>query len=406
MKLRALALVAAVSLAACSGGAGAPSNTPPIPAPTVTPGGTNPTAALTLSFQPNASHSSTGKKPAYVSPSSTQITVAVNTVNGGAPPSWVTTPVTTALTVGTNCTLSGGTETCTVSVPAPVGTVNYTFAVGDGTNVLSTWTGDQTVVQGIANSFGVTLRGNAATVTVSGSALAANANIGSETLTVHAFDTDSNLIVSPGAYNHPITLTDDDATGVTTLSVNGGTGASSVVVSSPADVVTLNYNGQAVNGFSIAASGTGITGGGTISSTVDDVTFPSGTTLDDAGHGGLVTDPNWGQQTVFFAQGSGTQVITAAELGFTNSPYNRSFDVSLSAGCTSGNIGSVSAGPATSFTITASGSPGICSGRLTEHGTGYPLTGHPASSSGNATQDGTFWISVTTSSFGVNHTKL
>ena len=129
----------------------------------------------------------------------------------------------------------------------------------------------------------------------------------------------------------------------------------------------------------------------------------TGATLDDAAHGGLNTDANWGQQTLFFSQANGNQTISAAELGFTNAPYDQAFDVTLSGGCA--GIASASASPATSFTITA-GSPGICSGRVTEHGVGYPITSHPAPSSGNPTQNGTFWISVTTSTFGVNHTKI
>ncbi len=189
------------------------------------------------------------------------------------------------------------------------------------------------------------------------------------------------------------------------LSLNGGTPATSIVVSSPNDVVTLLYSGQAVNRVNFTATATGMTdlAGGYVLTSVHDVAF-TGTTLDDTANGGLVGDANYGQQTVFFSQASGTQSISASELGFTNSPFSQQFDVTLSAACGTGNIASVSSGPATTFTITASGTPGVCSGQLTEHGTGYPLTGHPANVAGNPTQNGTFWISVTTSSFGINHT--
>jgi hypothetical protein len=403
---RSLAFIAAALLAGCGGGGGGNGSSAPVIASTAPPDGAltangNNTATLTLHWPISKAAASNARTPKYVSPSSTQITVTVNSVNGGPVPSWVTpNPQTTALALGTNCTAAGLTETCTLPVLAPPGTVNYTFTVSDGTNPLATLTTNETLTQGVSNSLSVTLQGIDKTVTVTGSALGANIAIsGGELLTVSAFDADGNLIVSPGSYNSPITLTDNDATGVTSLTVNAGAPSSTVVVSSPSDVVKLNYNGQAVNGFTISATGTGLTGSGTISSTVNDISF-TGTTLDDAAHGGLNTDPNWGQQTLFYATTSGSQGISGAELGFTNAPYSKLFDVTPSAGCA--GIASVSAGPSTSFTVTALGGTGVCSARLTEHGTGYPITSHTANIAGSATHDGTFWISVTSASIGVN----
>ena len=414
MNYRAFLAASLVALAGCGGGGGggaatSPGVVPPQPstAPSSAPGAT-PTANLRLTFALPKSKSSIGVKPSYVSPNSTKIDVKVNSVNGGAPPSWVPADTVTALdftpTTG-NCTASGGTATCTIAVPAPPGTVNYTFSVEDGSsNVLATITVSETMTQGVTNSITVTLQGVVSTVTVSGASLAANdtshATTG-ETLTVAAFDASGAQIVNgttSANYSNPFTLTDNDASGQTKLSLNGGTAASSVVVSNPSDVVTLVYTGQAANGFTVSASGTGITGGGTIATTVNDVTF-TGTTNDDAAHGGLSTDTNWGQQTLFFSSPSGSQTISGAELGFTNTPFSKLFDVTLAAGCS--GIATVSAGPATTFTVTATG-VGVCSGRLSEHGTGYPLTGHTANASGSPTHDGTFWISVTGSSFSVN----
>jgi hypothetical protein len=362
---------------------------------------------LRLVFSVPASGSSS-TRPQFVSPSASQIDVAINTVNGGVPPSWVTADKTTQLTTtggSPNCTLSAGTETCNLQVDAPPGTVNYTFTVKDsGGTALGTLTTDETVVQGINNVFSITLGGIAKTVAITGATLAANdqshATTG-ETLSVVASDADGNQIVPPGSYNNPVTLTDNDATLQTKLSVNGGTPAAVVVSNSPTDAITLVYTGQAANTFTITASGTGISGGGTISTTVNDVTF-TGTTLDTVANGGVITDPNWGQQTLFFAASSGTQNVTGAETGFTNAPFSKQFDVTLS-GCS--GIASASASPATTFTITALGSNGTCSGRLTEHGTGYPITQHTANTSGSATHDGKFWISVTTSQFTVGKTK-
>jgi hypothetical protein len=192
---------------------------------------------------------------------------------------------------------------------------------------------------------------------------------------------------------------------VTSLSINGGAFASTAVVNSPNDVVTIAYDGQAVNPVAIDASASGVpsASAGTLGTFVYNISL-SGTTSDDVAHGGQNTDPNWGQQTLFFAQASGTQDVSADELGWTTAPYGLAFDLVLSAGCS--GIASASAGPATTYTITALGNPGVCSARFEEHGTGYPITTHPAPVSGNTTVDGTFWISVTTSSFGVNHTRI
>jgi hypothetical protein len=411
MKSRAFAVAALLVAAGCGGGGSGAPQTPAVAQPSSSPSSVQQTAKLVLSFPVGAKPSSTKRNPQYVSTNSVKVTVLVNSVNGvlhtdPSFPSWVPYSTTTNLVIGANCTVASGTESCTIPVAAPPGTVNYTFTVGDNatpSNDLATYTGNLAITQGSANAtLSVTLNGIPWVVNVSGAALAANSapSGNAETLTVKVLDPSGALIVSPGNYSTPITLKDSDATGVTSLSVNGGLGASTAVVNSPSDVVTLNYNGQALNQFNITATGTGVQpgGGGTIGAAVQDVTF-TGTTLDDAMHGGLNSDPNWGQDTVFFAQASGLQVIGPVELGFTNAPYSQNFDVTLSGGCAA--IASITSGPATSFTVTALGSPGVCSGRFTEHGTGYPLTNHPNNVAGSPTHDGTFWISVTTATVGV-----
>jgi hypothetical protein len=420
MKFRALVVLASLALVAgCSGGSG---STPAainqvVVTPTSAPAGAQ-FAALTISF-PYTGPASSARSPQYVSPNSAKVDVKVNSVNGGALPSWVPADTVTALTFGGggNCTVSGGTATCTVTIAAPPGSVNYTFNDDDSSlNVLATLTTTLTIVQGQSN-LGLTaaLQGVVKTVTVTGPTLAANSplSIGvhplgpiSNVVTVTAFDFSGAQIVNgttPTNYNNPITLTDTDPTGSTQLKVNGGTAASIVVVNSPADVVTIVYTGQAENNFTITAGGTGITGGGTITTLVNDITF-TGTTLDSAGNGGLNTDPNFGQQTLFFSSPSGSQNVTGAEVGYTNAPYNLLFTIALDATtCGSGAsaVASASAGPATTFTITAK-NVGICKAKLSETGTGYPITQHTANTSGNPTHDGTFWISVSGANIIIN----
>jgi hypothetical protein len=405
-------VASAALLAACGGGAGSSSSAAPTALPTSAPQAIH-RANLVITFPVGHHTSANRKSPQYISPSTTEMVVVINTVNGGLPPGGAAISETTALTVGTNCTVSGGTETCTLSVIAPPGSVNYTFNATDGTNVLSTLTTTIVNTVGTNNLPSITLQGIVAgTVSVSGAALTANTPVtAGETLTVVAYDADGNQIVNGSTsanYANPITLTDNDATGQTKLSVDGHPASSSVITSNPSDVVTLTYTGQAANAFTITASGTGFSGGGTISVNVNDITF-TGTTNDDAAHGGLSTDPNWGQQTVFFTATSGTQNVTAAELGWTNAPYNQQFDLVPGNGTgntcgTGGGIATFSASPATTFTITAHG-VGICSVRLEEPGTGYPLTNHTANTSGNPTHDGTFWISVTSADVTVTGTR-
>ncbi|MBV8645150.1 MAG: hypothetical protein JO225_14680 [Candidatus Eremiobacteraeota bacterium] len=405
MKSRALALAALFLLAGCGGGGGGSSPTANVPtAPTTAPTSTpvNPMANLTLSFPLGAKKSSNLRHPDYVSPNSAKIVVQVNTVNGGAPPSWVPASTTTNLvfppTGGSNCTVSGGTATCTIPVAAPPGSVNYTFTVEDSSNnQLATLTTTQSITQGVNNTITVTLKGIVNQVSVTGATLTADTPTtgAGETLTVTPLDASGAQIVGSAAFNSSFTLTDGDATGQTKLSVNGGAASSTVTVTSPSDVVTLQYTGQADNNVTISSS---VAGGGFVSVTDNDVVL-AGTTLDDAAHGGINTDSNWGQQTLFFSAASGSQLVSASELGWTDAPFSKQFDLVLSGGCT--GKASASAGPATSFTITAL-AVGVCSARFEEHGTGYPIVNHPAPTSGNPTQNGTFWISITTAGFTVN----
>jgi hypothetical protein len=284
--------------------------------------------------------------------------------------------------------------------------VNYTISAYDANGVkqgpaLSTFTGNVNVPEGSTNTLSVTLNGVPASVTVTGTSLVPDtANASGETLTVAVLDASGAQIVSPGKYANPITLTDNDATLQTSLSLNGAAGASAIEVTDPTDVVTLPYTGQVVNPFTITGAGIGLTTGvvGTIGAASNDIAF-TGTTLDTTVVGGLNTDPNYGAQTVFFAQTNGTANFSATELGYTDAPFSQAFDVTLSAGCA--GVASTSPGPQTSFTVTALG-VGVCSGSLTEHGTGYPITSHPASVVGSPTEDGTFWISVSSASIGVN----
>jgi hypothetical protein len=411
------AIASAALLAGCGGGGGTAAS-PPMTTPTTTPSSyAGPFSAVSFSIRipaPGPSGSSSARRPKFVSPSTASVSFVLNSASAmtaGQVTAYNATGFGTFnVTPGSGpCVASGGGFVCTENVNLPPGSDNVTINATEGASgtgpLLSTVT--QTLVVNTAqnNSFNVVLQGQVASVTVTGAALSANdtshATTG-EVLTVNAADSAGNIITNaPNSanYNNPITLTDNDATGQTKLVVNGGTPGSSVVVNNPSDVVTLTYTGQAANTFTISDSGAGFSGFGTISTNVDDVTF-TGTTLDDDAHGGISSDTNFGQQTLFFFAASGTQNVTAAELGFTNAPFSQQFDMTLSAGCS--GIATSSASPATTFTITAAGGTGVCSARVKEHGTGYPITQHTANAAGSPTHDGTFWISVTTAGVTVN----
>ena len=407
MKSRALALAALFVVAGCGGGGGG-ATAPQTP---ITPSNDQKvTTNLIIQFPLGVTPASAkARRPQYVSPNSTQIRVQVNTVNSAAPPSWVASDVTTPLVYGAggNCTVSAGTATCTIPIAAPPGVVNYTITAEDAVpNALARKTQDVTIVQGTTNTPTVTLLGVVKTVSVVGPTLTANTSQTGASLTVSALDASGAQIVGTANFESAITLTDNDATGTTKLHLNGGGALSAVVTTKPGDAITIDYSGQATNSFTISASGTGITGGGTITANVFDVTF-TGTTLDDTAHGGLASDVNWSEPTVFFSQASGSLAVSGAEVGFTNAPFSQQFDLDAGNGTgntcgTGGGIATFSASPATTFTITATG-VGVCKVRLKEHGTGYPITSHPApGSSTDTTHDGTFWVSVTSAGFTVN----
>jgi hypothetical protein len=332
---RAFAVAIVAALAGCGGGGGGSASPsvvvtpPPQPDGSFTANGTN-TATLTLKFPVRSSTAGTKRAPAFVSPSSTQLVVTITSYNGSSTlPSFVS-PATTTIALTTtgaspNCTISGPTETCTATVPAPPGSVGYTFTLEDGSNTpLATLATTLTIVQGQANaSLAVTLEGIPATVALTPPALTANTALTApgSAITFSAADPDGNAIGGTAPYANPITLTDNDPSGATQLSVNAGTAAASVTVAKPSDVVTIQYSGLAIVPFTIAWSGTGITAGNVmLTPALQPITF-SGTTPDPA---------NLNQPTLFFdAPTAAAQTLGVSENGWTNAPYNKTVSYAL-----------------------------------------------------------------------------
>jgi len=259
-------LLVASGIAACSGGGGGSST--PVTAPTNSPL-SGPTGTLTLTIPRNsdAAH----RSPRFVSPNSASIVITVKTVNG-QPPTTTQVPVNpTTVTLSTgaggNCTVAPSGEVCTVTIPAPTGTVVYQFDLLDsGGHKLATNTVTFVIAAGSNPNLQAQLDGIVATVTVT----APHLNPGtafSGPITIQAFDASGALIVGPAPFAFSFTKTDNDGTAHTSLTDNGTTGKT-VTDIGPNDVVILNYDGANIPSFSITVTTVNgpqpITGGGNV----------------------------------------------------------------------------------------------------------------------------------------------
>jgi hypothetical protein len=261
MNPRALAVVASLALLAGCGGGGGSSPAPqqPVTNPTTTPV-TSQSATVNI-LVPRSSTSSSARAPQFVSPNAATLTVTVLSVNGSAPtaaqvpPSQ--NPVTAQLSTGTggNCTAVTGGLSCSVTVPAPTGAVKYGFQLKDSSsNLLAVNTVTFNVTTG-NQTFSTQLNGVVKTVTVTAPSLNAGQTLSAAPVTVAAFDASGAQIVGSAAYANPFTLTDNDASGHTSL-VDGGTTGPTVTVNAPTDAVGLNFDGSnQTQSFTITAGG-------------------------------------------------------------------------------------------------------------------------------------------------------
>jgi hypothetical protein len=176
----------------------------PMSASTPAAGHTAGTAAALSIVVPSAKGSATAstvRRPQYVSPSSSQLQVAVN---GGTASTYGLTPATPG------CSVVSGNLTCTFSIAAPPGTDAFTLTLTDSSgSVLSKNIVNATLTAGASTPVDVTLAGIPASVRA---VPAANAGIeGSATPSYHipgllpqnielqALDADGNVIIGPGA---------------------------------------------------------------------------------------------------------------------------------------------------------------------------------------------------------------
>ena len=207
--------LALVCLAACGGGGGGTGAAVPSgPAKAAAQ-----TVPVTFTITIPKKTSGATRHQQYISASTASASVSVN---AGAP-------------VSAACS-----TTCTLTVNAPVGLDTFSASLYDASAVLlSQGSTSATISPTIANVIGIAFGGQVAKVQLSTpvSNLVPGTLSTTTTIGVTAFDADNNTIVGSDPFANPITLTDSDGSGATSLSTAS--------VASPAvSTVTFTYSGS------------------------------------------------------------------------------------------------------------------------------------------------------------------
>jgi hypothetical protein len=401
MNARTLAIATLLFVTGCGGGAG---GSAPAAAPSAAPvalTGAVQTGKVILSFPVATKPSAARRGPTFVDPTnSTTLVTIINMLNGNpALPPFLTPYKTTtvSLMVGGSCSISGNIETCTATIPAPAGSVNYTFNVTDGTHVLSTVTVDETLVAGSNNIIsGVTLQGVLGSVNLSvGTLTGGSAGSGPVGVTVN--DPGGAAITGNTTPFSASSVTLTSSTTHFKLSVGNGPFGASVVITGPGDAqnVTYSYDGapQAAHGITLTATAT--TGGAVLGTanfgTINALPTFTGLTTADTAHGANSGQPNYNGPTEFFTATLQTQSnVTAAEAGFTSPPASQSLVATPDPACgtivASVSVGAPAGPPGNeALTIVAGSTAGICKIDVSD---GLGDTAF-------------FWVSVSSTSFGV-----
>jgi hypothetical protein len=294
------------AIVGCSGGG--QSNLPRTSAPPNTGGSSAAPAAkskatFTLTLPLHTDTSASGRTPKYISPNaqSIAISVAVGTASPG--------PATVAnLTASSpNCTAApgAGTLTCSIVVPAPIGSDTFGVSLYSATNaggsVLSSATITGTVADNAANTIPITLNGVVASITVivaDGLDVIPGGYATSVPVVVTAQDASGATIVGPGDYANPISLANADTSGITSLSTT--------TVSGPSTAVTLTYAPTNANGGVLDVAGLPV-GATQISASASGVQAANST----PGTFAYIADRFWGFGHTRTLSGTGSVTVTA-----------------------------------------------------------------------------------------------
>jgi hypothetical protein len=226
-----------------------------------------------------------------------------------------------------------------------------------------------TTKAGTANDLGFTLDGVVAALSVSGlpSATAGTAFGAPKDFTVVAKDADAYTIV--GTYQSPIAIGDGDGSGATKLATSGSDDPPAGVLLSSSDAATLTYTGLAilpVTILAITATASGaVSGSGTFAPALQPIVVTTSDTL----------NPNFIGVDLYATSGTGSSgSLTISEVGWTNSPYNKSLVATPGSGCTT--IGNVNlSGTAFAVNVANAPSPGSCAVAITDQvGQSQPVT--------------------------------
>jgi hypothetical protein len=227
------------------------------------------------------------RTPQYVSAATKSISIALTHVTnagnsqditpGTLPPALVVNvPNGTGSAPGGPCVtdpLNAGNYKCTASDMLYVGNDSLTIKTFDGSgatgNVLSEFQPIETVVQGAANSFAVSLDANASTMTVSGTAACATGPVGASfgsvgttpvNFTVAYTDPATKTIVGPGLPT--LAIQDNTATYQTsTGTINGTGGTVSFSINQAAQTFTLTPSSSSVTNATVNVNATPHTAG-------------------------------------------------------------------------------------------------------------------------------------------------
>lgn len=238
-------IVAAIGLAfaaaACSGGSGL---TPAASQASPSSGPTGNAIFVVKIPNPAVSSSAGDKRPAYLTPQVKGIDFSVNANDGTLPSNrgyafFALTPQ------STYCTTGPSALTCTLSVQAYPGNDLFQVATYDQSNpttpapnfgsshVISTGFVTANIASGATNTIAITTAGIVSTVLIGlDNPYPATGTAFAQSVHVTGVDADNNVIV--GNFDSPLSLTDSDTTGTTSLSTNS---------MASSGTATLNYTG-------------------------------------------------------------------------------------------------------------------------------------------------------------------
>lgn len=234
-----LLMASAAAFVGCSGGGQSALSLVGGASPPETQGAARVT--FTLSIPQNAP-ASAQRAPKYISSGTQSIGIAV-AASGASPGA----PTIANLTPGSpNCSTSGTSLDCAVTMLAPPGNDTFAVTLYSGTNgggsALSTATVQGTVTAYQVNTIPITLEGVVANVTISvtnGNDAVPGGYATTLPVTVTAKDASGEVIV--GSYFNPLTLTNSDTSGsITTLSAT-------TPLTAPTSGITLTYDPTTAN---------------------------------------------------------------------------------------------------------------------------------------------------------------